>query len=410
MVMKNQPIYLAFVALMSLALLVNCSGKSNSGDGTPQQPGSSVALELVTEGLESPVEMAVPDDGSKRLFIVEQKGTIKIIENGSLISTPFLNVSSKMVEMNDRYTERGLLGLAFHPQYKTNGKFYIYYSAPSSAAGSDHKSILAEYKVSSNANVADASERIIMEIEEPESNHNGGHMEFGPDGFLYVGLGDGGGAGDEHGTIGNGQNLNTLLGKIIRIDVNSGDPYGIPADNPFSGPNQRKEIWAYGFRNPWKFSFDRKNNGRLFCADVGQNKYEEINIVEKGKNYGWRIMEASHCYNPATNCDQTGLTLPIYEYDHDNGVSVTGGYFACSEAVPALLNKYVFADWTGVFFTLSGSGTTWSGEKLEVKNKPENLRVLSFGEDMDHQLYVLTSLDTQPLSPTGAVYKLIASD
>ncbi|UKJ08152.1 PQQ-dependent sugar dehydrogenase [Solitalea lacus] len=403
--MKQHPEFLVLICLMSFFSLVNCSSKSNDNKSDTEPLGPNVALQLVTKGLESPVEMAIPDDGTNRIFIVEQKGRIMVLDNGTLLSEPFLDVSAKMVEMNAQYTERGLLGMAFHPQYKTNGRFFIYYSAPSSQSGSDHKSILGEYKVSTNPNKAETVEKVIMEIEQPQANHNGGHLEFGPGGYLYIGLGDGGGAGDQHGPIGNAQSLANLLGKIIRINVNSGNPYSIPADNPFVGQNNvRTEIWAYGLRNPWKFTFDK--NGRIFCADVGQNAYEEVNIIEKGKNYGWRIMEGSHCYNPALNCNTAGLTMPIYEYDHNTGVSITGGYFYDGTKVPAFKNKYVFADWTGVFFAITTNG---SGGKITVKNAPSNLRVLSFGKDKANELYVLTSLDTQPLSPTGAIYKLIAS-
>ncbi|MCO4293025.1 PQQ-dependent sugar dehydrogenase [Solitalea sp. MAHUQ-68] len=395
--------YKVLICLMGFFMLLNCSGKNNRHN----EQASTASLQLVVKGLESPIEMGMPDDGSGRIFIAEQKGIIKIIRNGAVLATPFLDLRSKMVAMNDGYTEKGLLGFVFHPQYKSNGKFYVYYSAHSSGSGSDHKSVIAEFKVSAtNPDKADLTERKILEIEQPEANHNGGHLAFGPDKYLYIGLGDGGGGGDEHGRIGNGQNLNTLLGKILRIDINKETTYSIPPDNPFvNRANTKPEIWAYGLRNPWKFTFDK--NGRLFCADVGQNKYEEVNIIEKGKNYGWRIMEASHCFNPATNCAATGLTLPIYEYDHKVGISVTGGYFYTGAQILELQNKYVFADWTGVFFAITDQG---KGGVISIKNKPNDLRVLSFGNDLKDELYVLTSLDTQPMSKTGALYKLVKSN
>ena len=215
-----------------------------------------------------------------------------------MLTQPFLDVSNQLVPINPGYDERGLLGIAFHPDFKTNHKFYVYYSVPSNTSGSDHKGILVEYMVSANnPDVADIStKRILLEVEEPESNHNGGNLVFGPDGYLYIGLGDGGGGGDEHGTFGNGQNLGTLLGKIIRIDVN-GQPYTVPKDNPFvNRTDARPEIWAYGLRNPWRFSFDRVTK-QLFAGDVGQNKYEEVDIITKGGNYGWRIKEGLHDYD-----------------------------------------------------------------------------------------------------------------
>lgn len=320
---------------------------------------------------------------------------------------PFLDLKNKVVSLGMFYDERGLLGLAFHPDYKKNRKFYVYYSAPSAARESNHKSVIAEYKASvSNPDQAEQAGRILLEFEQPEMNHNGGQLAFGPDGYLYIGSGDGGGADDEHGSIGNGQNLNTLLGKILRIDVNRESGYAIPRDNPFVGQKAKPEIWAYGLRNPWRFSFDSKTR-RLFCADVGQNKYEEIDIIEKGKNYGWRIMEGNHCFNPSANCKTSGLVMPIDVYDHDKGKSVTGGFVYRGTRFPSWQGKYVYADWTGPFFVLSESNGKWIRSDLSVENKPDELRVLSFGEDHKGELYVLTSLDIRPLSKTGAVYRLV---
>ncbi|MGB4774665.1 MAG: PQQ-dependent sugar dehydrogenase, partial [Daejeonella sp.] len=321
---------------------------------------------------------------------------------------PFLDIRSKLVKLSGRYDERGLLGMALHPQFKSNKKFYVYYSAPSDKNGSDHKSVISEFKASANPDQADLnSERIILTIEQPESNHNGGDMHFGPDGFLYISLGDGGGSGDEHGTIGNGQNLNTLLGKILRIDINKGETYSIPADNPFVGKKANPEIWAYGLRNAWRFSFDRKT-GQLFAADVGQNTYEEVNIIEKGGNYGWRIMEGNHCFNPQTNCKRDSLKLPINEYDHSTGVSITGGYVYNGKLLPNLVGKYIFADWTGLLFFLKKSGNSWVRDTISLSNKPSgDLRILSFAEDNTGELYILTNQEIGPKNTTGAVYKLI---
>ncbi|MGZ3932029.1 MAG: PQQ-dependent sugar dehydrogenase, partial [Bacteroidia bacterium] len=291
-----------FFLLIILSHLTNLYSQQKTG----------IRIKLIAKGLTAPVAMDAPKDNSKRLFICEQTGKIKILKNGTIVPKPFLDVSGLLDAMGKSYSEKGLLGLAFHPKYKTNGKFYVYYSAKESNAEYDHKSVIAEYKVSSDPDEADAaSAKIIMEVKQPEPNHNGGQLAFGPDGFLYIGLGDGGGAGDKHGSVGNGQNLSTVLGKILRIDVDSKSPYAVPPSNPFvADKDAQPEIWARGLRNPWRFSFDRQT-GQLFCADVGQNKWEEVNIIEKGKNYGWRIMEASHCFQPEQNCDQKGLVPPI---------------------------------------------------------------------------------------------------
>ena len=360
---------------------------------------------MIADGVTSPVAMANAADGSGRLFICEQHGVVRVVKNDQLLPVPFLDIKDKIIKQFNMYSERGLLGLAFHPQFKNNRKFYVYYSAASRKKGSDHKSIVAEYHVSLvNPDVADQnSERIIMEIEEPESNHNGGQMVFGPDKFLYIGLGDGGGAGDKHGATGNGQNLETLLGKIIRIDVNISAGYKIPSDNPFVGKPGRDEIWAYGLRNPWKFSFD-KVTGKLFCADVGQDTYEEVNIIQKGRNYGWRIMEGLHCFIPEHNCDQKNLELPIAEYSHAEGNSVIGGY-VYRGSNKSFQGKYIFADWSGKVFMLSEQANkTWKREELNTGISKVNIN--SMGEDEKGELYLLTQKGIGPSVAKGTVYKI----
>jgi glucose/arabinose dehydrogenase len=378
----------------------------------PSQGNPPLKLRMVkiASGFTSPVGMASPADGTNRLFIIEQGGKIKIIKKGKVLPVPFLNVSSKLDGLNIAYSEKGLLGMAFHPQYKTNGRFFIYYSAPIKASGYDHKSVIAEYKVSANADIADASsETIIMEIAQPESNHNGGCMAFGKDGMLYIGLGDGGGAGDKHGSIGHGQDLTTLLGSIIRLDVDGKKPYSIPADNPFvNHPHARPEIYAYGLRNPWRFSFDR-TTGRLFCSDVGQNKFEETNLIEKGKNYGWRIMEGNHCFNPPQECNTSGMTMPIDEYDHNVGISVCGGYVYRGLLFPSLHGYYLFGDWNGKLFYLKEENKRWVRGDILVNGNSKNdidARLNSFGEDENGEVYVITQKLFGPKSPTGAVYRL----
>jgi glucose/arabinose dehydrogenase len=365
-----------------------------------------IKLKLVVNGLTAPVAMDHAKDGSKRLFVCELSGKIKIIKNGTVLPKPFLDVGSKLDKVNKVYSEKGLLGIAFHPKYKSNGKFYIYYSAPSSDKKMDHKSVLVQYTVSSNPDIADpASGKVILEVAEPESNHNGGQLAFGPDGFLYVGLGDGGGAGDKHGATGNAQDLKTLLGKILRIDVDSKSPYAIPRDNPFINSEARSEIWAYGLRNPWRFCFVRKT-GALFCADVGQDQWEEIDIIKKGKNYGWRIMEGNHCYEPKTGCNTSNLQLPIAEYGHSAGISVTGGFVYRGEKNPSLKGKYIFGDWKGALFYMEEKAGKWEFNNLSADNKPNDthLNINSFGEDESGEIYILAQKTMGTLISNGGVY------
>ena len=372
------------------------------------QSAPDVKRVLITRGLTAPVGMAFPPDGSNRIFIIEQAGKIRILKNGILLPKPFLNISAKLDKLNKSYSEKGLLGLAFHPGYQSNGKFYVYYSAPADGSGVDHKSILAEYKVSAgNPDSAASGEYVIMEILQPESNHNGGCLAFGKDNYLYIGLGDGGGAGDKHGSTGNGQNLNTLLGKILRIDVNGRKPYSIPPDNPFVNKSgARPEIYAYGLRNPWRFSFDRKS-GLLFCADVGQDKWEEIDIIEKGKNYGWNIMEGDHCFKPRERCNMIGLTLPITEYSHDEGVSICGGYVYRGNANPQWNGIYFFGDWSGKLFSLTqNSGGGWSRRVLKEDASTTEIKINSMGEDEKGEIYLITQDEIGPYSNTGALYLL----
>jgi len=375
-------------------------------------PAINIKLQPVAKELTSPVGLAAPHDGSGRIFVIEQSGKIKIIKNGAVLPVPFLVVTDKLDGLNIAYSEKGLLGLAFHPGYKTNGRFFIYYSAPYNSSGYDHKSILAEYKASAtNPDVADPRETVVMEIPEPESNHNGGCLEFGPDGYLYIGLGDGGGAGDKHGAAGNGQDLNTLLGKILRIDVDAEKPYKIPPGNPFANSSDaRKEIYAYGLRNPWRFSFDRLT-GKLFCGDVGQNKWEEIDIIEKGKNYGWRIMEGNHCYEPSSGCDTKGLVLPVNEYDHKKGISICGGYVYRAKTFPSLEGKYIFGDWSGkLFYLVQGADKSWSrGEVIAGGRKTNDIgsKINSMGTDENGDLYLVTQNSFGPKSKSGIIYKIV---
>ncbi|MGD8395166.1 MAG: PQQ-dependent sugar dehydrogenase, partial [Candidatus Eiseniibacteriota bacterium] len=302
------------VATLALLAAVPCMAQILPG-------GFTVELETVASGLVAPVGVTHAGDGSGRLFIVEQSGQIRIVDNGVLLPTPFLDIADKLPELNTFYDERGLLGLAFHPDYTMNGRFFVRYAAPRDGAPGEpcfdtsrgcHMEVLAEYAVSpGDPNQADPnSERILFTVDEPQFNHNAGDIAFGPDGLLYFGLGDGGGANDglhedppTHGPIGNGQNIETALGSMLRIDVDREEPplpYGIPPDNPFANVTGVDEIYAYGFRNPFKHSFDDGpgGDGALWVADVGQNLFEEIDLVELGGNYGWVIREGFSCFDP----------------------------------------------------------------------------------------------------------------
>jgi glucose/arabinose dehydrogenase len=375
----------------------------------------SVNVRKIVGGLTAPVAFDAPADGSGRLFVCEQTGKIKIVKNGALLATPFLDIGKLLDKMSKVYSEKGLLGLAFHPQYKTNGRFFVYYSAPPASKQFEHTSVLAEFKVSSNPDAADAaSSRTILTIDEPESNHNGGQLAFGPDGMLYIGSGDGGGAGDKHGPKGNAQDLGNLLGKILRVDVSIPGRYTVPADNPFKGRAEAAgEIFAYGLRNPWRFSFDRKT-GELFCADVGQNKWEEVDIIRKGRNYGWRVMEGHHCFNPE-NCSSAGFEMPIAEYGRQEGISVTGGFVYRGPGLPQLQGKYVFADWKGKMFVLTKQNQkaqsqdaskqpAWKLSPLRINGKTGNdldYEINSFGEDRQGRLYILCQKFTGNFAGNG---------
>ncbi|MEC5146671.1 PQQ-dependent sugar dehydrogenase [Chitinophaga sp. 212800010-3] len=397
-----------FSCLFLPAILIHTACAHSRPNENNEPPQRRVKLQLVTDGFISPVNMAVPGDGSERLFFCQKEGKVWIVKQNRLLPTPFLDVSADLVNINPGYDERGLLGMAFHPEFIRNRKFYVYYSAKKAKPGFDHTSRILEFTASaSNPDVADqASGRVVMEIDEPESNHNGGQLQFGPDGYLYVGLGDGGGGGDKHGAAGNGQNLGTLLGKILRINVN-GTPYTIPPDNPFvNRPGARPEIWAYGLRNPWRFSFDRQSR-MLFAGDVGQNRYEEVDIITRGGNYGWRIMEGNHEYNVPPGADRSTLIAPIDEYSHDVGISVTGGYVYRGKAIPALQGAYVFGDYNGKAFVLTVSGRKWERADLELLGRPkEGIQILSWGEDENGELYMLTS-SSGSNGFKGAIYKLV---
>ncbi len=380
---------LAQHALLPLVLTLAACGSPKADAGTPNPApptqAPSVQLEEVVSGLEQPTGVVSAGDGSGRLFITQKTGLIRIVQDGSILDTPFLDLTATV----STEAEQGLLGLAFHPQYAENGRFFVNYTR------GDGATVIAGFVVSDDANVADApSERVLLTIPQPYANHNGGNLVFGPDDYLYIGMGDGGAGGDPEER---GQDLGTLLGKMLRIDVDNtgGEPYGVPQDNPFvETEGALPEIWAYGLRNPWRYAFDRET-GDLWIADVGQNAFEEINVQAAGsaggENYGWDITEGSSCYNeadataPLESCDEEGLTGPVLTYPHSEGQSVTGGYVYRGEAIPELVGRYVFGDFV--------SGTLWGtaaqdGGYTSIPLVDSGFNVVAFGEDEAGELYV----------------------
>ena len=325
-----------------------------------------------------------PAAGDNRLFVTEQSGRVLAFPNDEATreAEVFLDLRDRV---SDRGSEEGLLGLAFDPAYHENGYLYVYYSA-----SGPRRSVVSRFQANADGRAADVeSELVILEVAQPYSNHNGGQLAFGPDGFLYVGLGDGGAAGDP---LGHGRNRATLLGSILRIDVSgasAGTPYTLPADNPFAGdPGSRGEIWAYGLRNPWRFSFDREA-GRLWAGDVGQNRVEEVDVIGKGGDYGWNTLEGSRCFSPATGCDAAGTVLPVWEYPLNSGnCSVIGGYVYRGERLPSLAGAYVFGDFcSGRIWALRYDGQQITEHLLLADT---SLRIASFGEDREGELYVLS--------------------
>jgi glucose/arabinose dehydrogenase len=335
----------------------------------------------VVAGLRSPLDLQSAPGDAERLYVVEQGGRIRVVRNGQLATASFLDIASRLSSGG----ERGLLGLAFHPQFATNRRFFVNYTNP---GGDTH---IAEFRAGS-ADAADpASERVLLVVAQPFANHNGGGLAFDNSGRLLIALGDGGSGGDPQN---NGQRLDTLLGKILRIDVDGAAPYGLPADNPFLGTaGARGEIWAFGLRNPFKIAIDRPT-GDLYIGDVGQNRVEEIDVAavprRGGENYGWRLTEGSQCYNPSSGCDRSGLTPPVYEYGHAEGCSVTGGVVYRGCRVPALAGSYFFGDFCS---GLVRSFRLASGQASELRDWSSGLRGVdapsSFGLDAAGEVYIV---------------------
>lgn len=420
----------------------------------------SVGLRLVAKGLTAPLTLVASPDLSGRRFIVDQIGVVRILTSeGKLLDRPFLDLRDRLVGLQSEYDERGLLGLAFHPGYAVNGRFFVYYSVPlrGNAPGDwDHTDRLSEFRVSADdPDRADpGSERIILQNDHPYLNHNGGTIAFGPDHYLYLSIGDGGNANDvgrgHTAKTGNGQDINKIMGKILRLDVDHGQPYASPRDNPFVGRSGRNEIYAYGFRNPYRFSFDMAGSHQLFVGDAGQDLYEEVDVVSKGGNYGWNIKEGTHCFNPQDakhppeHCQDTGykgepLIDPVIEYSHPEeaeaeaaqagaqakkseitGEVVVGGYVYRGEGMPDLAGKYVFADWSksedepdGTLIVATprddGHGL-WRLDELKIDGSSDGRLhhfVVGFGQDAAGEVYVLVKDTLGPTGQTGQVFKLV---
>jgi len=402
-----------------------------------------VALVEAVGGLSAPVALAFPDDGSDRWFVVDQIGLIFVIRAGKRKAEPLLDLRDRMVELTDVYDERGLLGLALHPDFADNGRLFVYYNAPlrkDGPEGYNSTATLSEFSIGPNDadRVDPASERVILTIDKPQFNHNGGTLAFGPDDLLYLSVGDGGGVGDKgmgHPEIGNGQSLDTLLGKILRIDVDGPMPYAAPDDNPFVGKPGADEIYAYGFRNPYRFSFDQGGEHRLFVGDAGEQRWEEVSVVEKGQNMGWNIREGAHCFDrdrplkEPESCDSVGaggepLVPPVIEFANAKnggpGLAMIGGHVYRGSALPELAERYVFGAWTAIEAEPSGllfyavphaGGELWSMQRIRVTGNEDGdvgHFLLGLAQDPEGELYALTSDRPGPTGDTGRVFKIEA--
>jgi glucose/arabinose dehydrogenase len=408
----------------------------------PASADVKVKLQEVAGGLIHPLAMVSIPDGTGRMALIEQHGNVRVIDNkGRLLPEPFLDMQARIVVLHHFFDERGLLGLAFHPNYRENGKFYIAYSVPMRGPELDrrlwwsHTNVVAEFQVSkADPNKADpTSERIVSQIDWPQFNHNGHWIGFGPDNMLYVSTGDGGYANDwgiGHNVMtGNGQDLTSIHGKILRIDVNK--PDGIAADNPFVGRSDAKpQIWAYGMRNPWRCSFDMGGDKALMCGDVQQNSWEEVDVIAKGNNMGWRRMEGDKCFdfqkpdNHPPSCDKAGLTEPVMVYANCTavkqncmGISVTGGYVYRGAHQP-WQGKYIFGDWSKgfdamdgqLFIATKGADGKYTMEKAVVEGMDKLPYMLAFAQDEKGEVYALTSISTGPVGGHDKVYKIVPAN
>ncbi|MFZ5828116.1 MAG: PQQ-dependent sugar dehydrogenase [Bacillota bacterium] len=383
---------IAIAILLNLALLAGCAGGPKPGEGGEKAGWPSIRLEQMVDGLNRPISLVAAGDGSGRLYALEQPGRIRLIEGSKLVEQPFLDLTDRVLA---RGNEQGLLGLAFAPDYARSGLFYVHYSGQKGG-----ETVIARYRRSAGdpRRGDPGSEEVLLTVEQPYANHNGGAIMFGPDGSLYIALGDGGSAGDPGNRA---QNLDLLLGKILRIDVSQPGAYRIPPDNPFAGKAGRDEIWAYGLRNPWRISFDRET-GDLWIADVGQNQIEEINFQPAasrgGENYGWKLFEGTERYSGGGS--PPPVVEPVAQYTHqEGGCSVTGGYVYRGSAVPALTGIYLYADFcSGKIWGLKRAGERWESSLL----LDTELAVAAFGEDEQGELYVVDR--------GGSIHRVRAAD
>ena len=365
----------------------------------------SVKLQLVTDQITRPVDMKPAPDSTHRLFVADLGGRIWIIKNGKLLPKPFIDISNKLEQKDTSAEIRAMLSIAFHPQFASNGKFYIYYHAPAKNPAEPCNLMIAEFKVSNtDADVADpTSERKVLEIEGHELSHDACNLAFGPDGYLYISVGDNDGSPVP---VRYGQHLNSLIGKLLRIDVNK-TPYGIPADNPFVATKDAKpEIWAYGFRRLWRFSFDSESQ-LLFGADIGDKKDEELDIIEKGGNYGWPVKEGDSL--DIANGDTTNFKTPVNTYSHKVGICIIGGNIYHGKDMPQLAGQYVFADYNGSLFSVAKSTDgKWIRKPLKIVNPTSgHFIIFSYGEDENNEMYVMGVINGKA-GFTNAVYKIIA--
>jgi hypothetical protein len=376
-----------------LPLLAGMACSASGPQGPTPAPDTTIALRQITSGLAFPLYLTAPPDDVSRLFVVEKGGRIRVIRNDSLLATPFLDLTGKVSTGG----EQGLLGLAFHPAYAQNRVFVVNYTNPQGDTR------ISTFRAGPDPEVADASsEQVVLAVDQPFANHNGGMLAFGPDDRLYIGLGDGGSGGDPQG---NGQNRNVLLGKILRLAIDNDGNASVPADNPFVGQaGARPEVWSYGLRNPWRFSFDRAT-GDLYIGDVGQNELEEINASTdaaqfgRGANFGWNIVEGTECFSPASGCDRAGLSSPVLVYGHEQGCSVTGGYVYRGSAIPSLAGHYFYADYcAGWVRSFRLTGPAPADEREWTALRPGG-QIPSFGEDARGELYII--------SASGTVHRIV---
>jgi glucose/arabinose dehydrogenase len=432
--------------------------KNNSEEeflaGVSNQKLKPLDLQTIATGFVSPIGVVPIPDNTGRLVVIDQIGRLWIIDaNGNTLPAPFIDLTSRMTALNPGFDERGLLGVAFHPNYASNGRLFIYYNAPRRAGGPTPTTLwnnlarFSEFRVSaSNPNVVDmSSERPFLEIDDPQLNHNGGTLVFGPDGYLYISIGDGGAANDvapghvtDWYTVnagGNGQDLDSnLWGSVLRLDMDRGSPYGIPADNPFVGRQGMDEVYAFGFRNPYRMSFDMGGSRRLYLGDAGQILYEEVDVVEKGGNYGWNVKEGTHCFNAASpstsfaecpSVDPLGNTLidPVIEMLNAANpapgiktLTVIGGHVYRGRDIPQLTGKYIFGSFSRsgtpqgeLFFAQPAGPGLWPFEELSLASFPDHLGafVKGFGQDLRGEIYVTTSTVLGPAGSSGKVLKLV---